>query len=74
MFIPTNANPCDPFPQGMIAPSSVTSFQVTLKIILNQQESLKPTGKRSRAAPSEVAVDSWHPMPTETHSTSMAVR
>lgn len=62
------------FPQVMIALFSVTSFLVTLKIILNQQESLKPTGKQFRVASSEVAVGSWHPMPTGTRSTLMGVR
>lgn len=78
VFTPADSDLSDysppPTPQVTTALSSVTSFPVTLKIILNRQESPKPTGKQSREAPSEVAVGSWRPMPTETRSTSMAVR
>lgn len=75
MFTPPDSNLCEySFPQVTTALSSVTSFLVTLKIILNQQESLKPTGTQSRVAPSEAAAGSWRPMPTETRSTLTAVR
>lgn len=60
--------------QVMTAPSPVVTFPVPSRTTLSQAVCLRRAGSWSRVVEWAAAVGSCHHMPTETHSTSMAVR